>query len=43
MEYSDNLWIFATLLFGIIIVPGKLIDKSNVDDFMGQMKQMLRK
>jgi threonine/homoserine/homoserine lactone efflux protein len=22
MEYSDNLWIFATLLFGIIIVPG---------------------
>jgi len=28
---------------GIIIVPGKVIDKSNVDDFMGQMKQMLRK
>jgi len=28
---------------GIIIVPGKLIDKSNADDFMGQMKQMLRK
>ena len=22
MDYSDNLWIFATLLFGIIIVPG---------------------
>jgi ribose transport system substrate-binding protein len=28
---------------GIIIVPGKVIDKSNADDFMGQMKQMLRK
>jgi ribose transport system substrate-binding protein len=28
---------------GIIIVPGKVIDTSNVDDFMGQMKQMLRK
>ena len=28
---------------GIIIVPGKVIDKSNVDDFIGQMKQMLRK
>jgi ribose transport system substrate-binding protein len=28
---------------GIIIVPGKVIDRSNVDDFMGQMKQMLRK
>src|SRR5215468_1449047 len=28
---------------GIIIVPGKVIDKSNVDDFMGQMKQLLRK
>ena len=28
---------------GIIIVPGKVIDKSNVDDFMGQMKQMLHK
>ena len=28
---------------GIIIVPGKVIDKSNVDNFMGQMKQMLRK
>jgi ribose transport system substrate-binding protein len=28
---------------GIIIVPGKVVDKSNVDDFMGQMKQMLRK
>jgi ribose transport system substrate-binding protein len=28
---------------GIIIVPGKVIDKSNVEDFMGQMKQMLRK
>jgi threonine/homoserine/homoserine lactone efflux protein len=22
MEYSQNLWIFATLLFGIIVVPG---------------------
>jgi ribose transport system substrate-binding protein len=28
---------------GIIIVPGKVIDKSNVDDFMAQMKQMLHK
>jgi ribose transport system substrate-binding protein len=28
---------------GIIIVPGKVIDKSNVDDFMSQMKQMLKK
>ena len=28
---------------GIIVVPGKVIDKSNVDDFMGQMKQMLHK
>jgi ribose transport system substrate-binding protein len=28
---------------GIIIVPGKVIDKSNVDDFMGSMKQMLKK
>ncbi|MGJ4887734.1 sugar-binding protein [Bradyrhizobium sp. HKCCYLRH3099] len=28
---------------GIIIVPGKVIDKSNVDDFMAQMKQMLKK
>jgi len=28
---------------GIIIVPGKVIDKSNVDDFIGQMKQMLHK
>lgn len=28
---------------GIIIVPGKVIDKANVDDFMGQMKQMLKK
>src|SRR6516164_7293708 len=28
---------------GIIIVPGKVIDKANVDDFMGQMKQMLHK
>jgi ribose transport system substrate-binding protein len=28
---------------GIIIVPGKVIEKSNVDDFMGQMKQMLKK
>ncbi len=28
---------------GIIIVPGKVIDQSNVDEFMAQMKQMLRK
>jgi ribose transport system substrate-binding protein len=28
---------------GIIIVPGKVIDKSNVADFMAQMKQMLHK
>ncbi|MBR0829923.1 sugar-binding protein [Bradyrhizobium manausense] len=28
---------------GIIIVPGKVIDKSNVDDFMGSMKAMLKK
>ncbi|MGJ4948211.1 sugar-binding protein [Bradyrhizobium sp. HKCCYLS20291] len=28
---------------GIIIVPGKVIEKSNVDDFMGQMKTMLKK
>jgi len=28
---------------GIIIVPGKVIEKSNVEDFMGQMKQMLHK
>jgi ribose transport system substrate-binding protein len=28
---------------GIIIVRGKVIDRSNVDDFIGQMKQMLRK
>jgi ribose transport system substrate-binding protein len=28
---------------GIIIVPGKVIEKSNVDDFMAQMKQMLHK
>ncbi|HLH51949.1 MAG TPA: sugar-binding protein [Roseiarcus sp.] len=28
---------------GVIIVPGKVIDKSNVDDFMAQMKQMLGK
>jgi ribose transport system substrate-binding protein len=28
---------------GIIIVPGKVIDQSNVDDFMAQMKQMLKK
>jgi hypothetical protein len=24
-------------------VPGKVIEKSNVDDFMAQMKQMLHK
>jgi ribose transport system substrate-binding protein len=28
---------------GIIIVPGKVIEKANVDDFMASMKQMLRK
>ena len=28
---------------GIIIVPGKVIDQSNVTDFMAQMKQMLKK
>jgi ribose transport system substrate-binding protein len=28
---------------GIIIVPGKVIEKANVDDFMAQMKQMLKK
>jgi ribose transport system substrate-binding protein len=28
---------------GIIIVPGKVIDKANVDDFMASMKQMLKK
>jgi ribose transport system substrate-binding protein len=28
---------------GIIIVPGRVIEKSNVDDFMAQMKQMLHK
>ena len=28
---------------GIIIVPGKVIDKTNVDDFMGMMKTMLKK
>ena len=28
---------------GIIIVPGKVIDKSNVDDFMASMKAMLKK
>lgn len=28
---------------GIIIVPGKVIEKSNVDDFMAQMKSMLKK
>jgi len=28
---------------GIIIVQGKVIDRSNVDDFIVQMKQMLRK
>ena len=27
---------------GIIIVPGKVIDKSNVDDFMASMKPMMR-
>ncbi|MGY3447689.1 sugar-binding protein [Bradyrhizobium sp. USDA 4353] len=28
---------------GIIIVPGKVIDKGNVEDFMAQMKSMLKK
>jgi ribose transport system substrate-binding protein len=28
---------------GIIIVPGKVIEKANVDEFMNQMKQMLKK
>jgi ribose transport system substrate-binding protein len=28
---------------GVIIVPGKVIDKSNVDDFMASMKQMMGK
>ncbi|CCD88737.1 Putative sugar (D-ribose) ABC transporter (periplasmic binding protein) [Bradyrhizobium sp. ORS 285] len=28
---------------GIIIVPGKVIDKANVEDFMAQMKSMLKK
>ena len=28
---------------GIIIVPGKVIDKTNVDDFMASMKTMLKK
>ncbi|MEY9127397.1 sugar-binding protein [Bradyrhizobium yuanmingense] len=28
---------------GIIIVPGKVIDKANVDEFMASMKQMLKK
>ena len=28
---------------GVIIVPGKVIEKANVDDFMAQMKQMLKK
>jgi ribose transport system substrate-binding protein len=28
---------------GIIIVPGKVIDQSNVDDFMASMKQMMGK
>ena len=28
---------------GIIIVPGKVIDKANVDDFMASMKTMLKK
>ncbi|UWU82735.1 sugar-binding protein [Bradyrhizobium yuanmingense] len=28
---------------GIIIVPGKVIEKANVDEFMGSMKQMLKK
>lgn len=28
---------------GIIIVPGKVIEKANVDEFMASMKQMLKK
>ena len=28
---------------GIIIVPGKVIDKSNVDEFMASMHKMLGK
>jgi ribose transport system substrate-binding protein len=28
---------------GVIIVPGKVIEKSNVDQFMADMKQMLKK
>ena len=28
---------------GVIIVPGKVIEKANVDQFMAEMKQMLRK
>ena len=28
---------------GIIIVPGKVIDQTNVDDFMGSMKKMMGK
>jgi ribose transport system substrate-binding protein len=28
---------------GVIIVPGKVIEKANVDQFMTEMKQMLRK
>jgi ribose transport system substrate-binding protein len=28
---------------GVIIVPGKVIDQSNVDDFMGSMKKMMGK
>src|SRR4051812_18206336 len=28
---------------GVIIVPGKVIDQSNVDDFMASMKQMMGK
>ena len=28
---------------GLVIVPGKVIDKSNVDDFMASMKKMLGK
>ena len=28
---------------GVVIVPGKVIDSSNVDDFMASMKKMLGK
>ena len=28
---------------GIIIIPGKVIDQSNVDDFMANMKKMMGK